>query len=408
MITCLSVLTASSLLSCTSSPTKVAGGVSTSENGNLKGRVFTSDGMPAAHEKILLIDNRNWLNNIYKNQSVVVDSVQTDAQGNYSISVPDTAEYNIQIDNGIEGVFVKNIISLYGHDSDTVSLSMHPVAKYSGFISTDQGVVQKMVLSGTAYKATFGEGTDFYFPSLPQGTFNIMSSVSTDSATSWFLCSNITAQAGISTALGNIPITTSSVLIDDFSGTTGQTTMGLLLGGGEWYSVLDAPYGGTSTILQNNSNGREAFSGQSRKIVYALGDTIFPWAICGFRIGATNSTDFYDLSKMKSFSFEAKGSGKIEVRFYSRILDTLAGNNSFQFSHVLPIPSTWTSISIPIDSLFIPSVAFSQGYTWKKVCTAIYKIAFVAKYPDNNPGDTVTLWLDNISIDGMKLQDFAR
>jgi hypothetical protein len=206
-----------------------------------------------------------------------------------------------------------------------------------------------------------------------------------------------------------IPAPVNRILIDDFSIGKLQTNLGRLIGGGWWYSVADGNRGnGESSVQYGVVNGPECWSGQSMRANFYMGTRLgYAWAIMGFYL--STSSNVFNLSSMQALSFYAKGQGTIQVRLFSTLLDTLSGNDD-QFSYNLASPSEWTHITIPIDSFRLAenSVAMRKGITWEQVAPSIQIIYFMASAPSiSNLGESITLWLDDIALEGVGLETFV-
>lgn len=104
----------------------------------------------------------------------------------------------------------------------------------------------------------------------------------------------------------------------------------------------------------------------------------------------------------------AKGKGTLRISFETQILDTLSGNPS-HFGYVITPSEQWTRIEIPLDSLSIPphSPAFQQGYTWEKVAHQVQRVEFGVYGNLVTIGDTVEIWLDDMKLTDIQLEDLT-
>jgi hypothetical protein len=387
------------------------GGTDYPNTKTLAGVVNNSSGLPVSGARVLLVENAGWLGCVLDGTPVILDSAVTDAGGKFSVPFPKARSWNVQIDSREEGLLAMG----FGDNLDTAAVVVHvfnltPYAVITGTVHPDAQTPQNMRFAGSAYHAGVNADNTYTVNAIAEGEYAVILETSIGGTVQKALGTALRVDAGATDNGMDMPAPVNRVCVDDFSMGQSRTNLGRLIGGGMWFTANDSAYAGNSSNSYSLVSGSEAFSGSSMLAVYYLGSQIpGPWAITGLYLGRAAPLDVYDLSHLQALSFWAKGAGKIEVRLYSQVLDTLTGNSMFQFSHVMAIPSTWTHVTIPVDSLRIPpsSVAYQQGYTWKQAAKTIEAIDFVAKYPDNNPGDTVTLWLDDISLDGMDLGSFV-
>jgi hypothetical protein len=374
------------------------GGTDFPNTKTLSGVVLTSSGAPAAGARVLVIDKNHWLGRILAAAPVAVDSTATDGAGRFSVTYPEIAGWNLQIDGAGEATLLQD----GGMSGDsTLTVRLKPCGALNGTATADTGSCRSLFLYGSAYAATVRGGV-FAFPALAEGEYAVISDAAL-SGRSLATCCRVASAQSVSGVSIIAPV--NRVVVDDFSAGNAQTNLGRILGDGWWYSVSDQTAGGSSTAAF------EVVAGGRMQATFTLGTAVAgPWAMVGFFIGKADGVHRYDLSSLQSFSFMAKGSGTIEVRFVSKTLDTLAGNGGVQFSSVISLPGAWSRIAIPVDSLRLPasSVAAKKGYTWIQAATAVQEICFVAKYPDNKPGDTVSLLIDDCSLDGIRLEELNR
>ena len=204
------------------------------------------------------------------------------------------------------------------------------------------------------------------------------------------------------------------ILVDDFEDGDNQTLLGAQIGGGYWYGYTDKNDNGNSTITPDVTepgsfsdaiSDDAGYNGKGVHVTFNLGDAIqYPYAAIGFNIGEEG--EYYDLSKMESFEFWAKGSGEIYVCFKTYATDNTGTWGDMIYDLVLP--STWTKIIItPNDIVPEPwSEDESEGYTWSSdgVGNKVTAIHFKAK---GNAGDQIDLYLDEINLLGVTIEDLT-
>jgi hypothetical protein len=204
-----------------------------------------------------------------------------------------------------------------------------------------------------------------------------------------------------------------TTMFDDFSNNDGLNCLSPLLGGGSWFSFIDQNNGGNCHILPTEDPGltaainssADSYDGGSLHCTFEI-DTLAsaPYALIGCDISgskdANTSKSWFDLSKMTTFSFMAKGSGTIHVQFTCKQVGQLSTFTIYEIPVVLT--SQWTKYSI--RSSDIPAAITStseQTVQWSDGNTAVSNINFLAdRYTD--------LWLDNIMFEGMSTGDFLK
>lgn len=388
----------------------VAGSGTDYPNTKVSGMVHSSADAPVSGARVQIIDNAGWLADIINGQPVVLDSARTDAAGVFTIRRPVSKGWNLQIDSRDEGLLARDFGTLVDSTKDTMyQFRLKPYAALSGTVQPDAGTPQALALSGSSYGVAVNADKSYSFPALAEGAYVVVAGTDIAGSQQRSLGASVQVSSGATVTGQTLPAPVNRVLVDDFSVGQFQTNIGMTIGDGWWYTVNDSVANGHSTISLSFVTGAEAYAGQSMRAVYTLDpQSAGPWALMGFFLGKDSLN--YDLSNLTALSFIAKGTGTVEVRFYSKMVDSVNGNTWQQFSCVLPLPAAWTPVTIPVDSLRLPanSPAFQQGYTWAQVAPTIQIIYFIAYTPQNNPGDTVTFYLDNVSLDGMKLESFVK
>jgi hypothetical protein len=388
----------------------VAGSGTDYPNTKVSGMVHSSADAAVSGARVQIIDNAGWLADIINGQPVVIDSTRTDAAGAFAIRRPASKSWNIQIDSRDEGLLARDFGALVDSTKDTTyQFKLKSYATLSGTVQPDEGTPQQLALSGSSYGVPVNADKSYAFPALAEGAYVVVTGTDVAGSQQRSLSASVQMSSGAVVAGQTLPASVNRVLVDDFSIGQFQTNIGRTIGDGWWYTVNDSVAKGNSTITLSFVTGTEAYAGQSMRAVYTLDpQSAGPWALMGFFLGKDSAN--YDLSNLTALSFMTKGTGTVEVRFYSKMVDSVNGNTWQQFSCVLPLPAAWTPVMISKDSLRLPanSPAFQQGYTWAQVAPTIQIVYFIAYTPQNNPGDTITLYLDNVALDGMKLETFVK
>lgn len=199
----------------------------------------------------------------------------------------------------------------------------------------------------------------------------------------------------------------SHILLDDFEGSEGRSTLGDALGSGWWYALTDTAQGGQSSILPADAivDIRKGFStfdawkgtslslqllvDQTRPVYYAIFGTVL-----------TEAPLWMDLSKVDSISFMAKGSGNLRLVFVTQAsLEPTLDPNGY-FGTDIALPSNWARVIVRKSQISAPTFSrpYQQGMSWTSACTRVRNIAFVAQ-------DTATVQIDDIVLHGPELSD---
>jgi hypothetical protein len=404
----IAILFASTLFRCSHNTIASTGGTDFPNTKTVEGIVTSSSGAPIAGATIHFVRNASWPARTLHNQNVAIDSTKSDSKGNFFFKCPAETSWNIQIDSKTEGLLTRNCDHIIDSLKDTIySFSCKPYASVSGSVLCDSGYPQQLRLSGSLYTIPVSEGSYYSSRTIAEGDYSVFSDVTIHDTVRTAFISSMSLKAGSTQPANVLQSFGNQVHIDDFTVGLMQTDLGRLTGGSSWYTVDDNNEGGYSSIKMSVVSGSESFSGPSLSITSIIGsDNIWnAWTIAGFSLGRNTVQNAMDLSKLTSLSFMAKGQGKTEVRFYSRLMDSISGTSENQFSYIMSIPSAWTRTNIFTDSLQAPYAASKNGIAWARAAKSIYAITFIAKCPENNLGDTIVLWLDNVELDGMDIND---
>lgn len=154
--------------------TEVAGGTSETSNGDLQASIHYADGSRAAHVRVLLIKDQDWLGEVDEGRSVILDSAFSDATGSLRIKVPESIRCNLQIDAIAQGLLFRNAKAVEA-GSKPIKLTLAPHGSVSGHLVLDSGTsVSEMRMSGTAYGAVVNPYGEFEFSKVPAGTYPLV------------------------------------------------------------------------------------------------------------------------------------------------------------------------------------------------------------------------------------------
>lgn len=389
----------------------VAGITSETTNGDMEMSLTLSSGAPAARVRVLVVEDGDWIGKVSESLPLILDTLYTDDRGGLALHMPIAHRRNLQIDNGEEGLFVRQVNAMLdtgGHPSRR-KFSLAAYGGLSGHVHSDSGPVKELRLAGTALIATLDADSGYAFPRVPAGTFAIVAMADRGGSLQPFATHSIGIAAGVQQTGQDVGVLSSRIPVDDFEQGWKQTALGRILGEGLWYTATDIEEKGNSSVKVDLFNDSQAHAGSSVRAEFILGNRLSnPWSVMGFGIGASGTGDAHDFSGLTAISFWAKGQGTVDIRFMSRIL-TRETKDTAQYFHPVKLPSAWTWITVPVDSLRLPAAAQEDlhAFPWKTVAKEIMAVDFTVEPPSGKAGDTTVLWLDDIHFEGVSLKDIA-
>jgi hypothetical protein len=383
------------LFSCTTSLT----GGNSSETTNVA--VVTDNGLPASSASVKLIGEENWAYRAINKTGFVFDSAITGPGGFVSFPRLPEASCNLQIDYPGYGIVIRNFSSKGKITAGTDTVRLQKYATFIGSCAQDSGSPSVAMLEGTAYTCAVANDRSFHFAFVAPGSYPLaFSTASGDLA----LAGSIDLAPDQTIARDSIPLSFTSLLIDDFESGCSTSVLGQFTGA-SWYNYDDTADGGTSTVERSFQTG-------APQGVFTLSATVIlrmkpggTWAGIGIPIGEKKTE--WDLSAMTGISFWARGRNTIRVSIESPFIDSI-NNNWPDFGKYMILDSIWRYYRIPVDSLTLqPSKALTLGITWAMASKRIYKIEFEG-IATSSVIDTVQMQLDDIRLEGITAADLFR
>ncbi len=419
------LILALALLCAQCSPARIAGG-NGSETTN--GSVVYSNGPPASHAVVRLIDNSTWLKNALGNYPTVIDSTAADDSGRFTLAIPSGRDFVLQADAAGQGVAEESdrFVTLASGTWGTVVLA--PYAAIHGTVDGSSGTPAAVFLARTNCAAPVSANGSFAFPNVPQGDFSLIVKQIAAGAPVVSFTRTAFCGAGDTARIDSLSTDDRSVLIDDFEDRDNQTALGALVGGGWWEAYSDSFNLGTSRLISPVNGALQNFApaivadaaprNNCLHVQYALGTQgpldphPYPYVYVGFPVG----TGLYDFSGLDTLSFFAKGSGSVMVELIQQVPGVM-----IRAVAQTALTAAWTQVKFtPADLSVItdwfPSPASGlqdtlahlglPRYTapptqWSQMCVAINAIHFVCA------GGT-DCWLDDMRIHGIRLNDLVR
>jgi hypothetical protein len=349
--------------------------------------VIDSLNRPIEGATVKLLASDSWFTNLFGSKSIVSDSSSTGSSGYAYFDSLDMGRYNIQIDYKTGGAYVSDVAI---NDSPMMKLIM--IKKYgavSGSVKTDSGAPTEIRIAGSTYSTLVNVDGTFIIDKIPLGTFVPIIMTGNQK---WTCGSAVNITSSQTTVLNKI-VKYNSILIDDFEDDTTTNKVGRFVENDHIYTAQASSSEATShyQIVKDGIEG----NGLKGTLVRAN-----MWALVGFTLGIKDGHDsLWNFHLAKGLSFYAKGSGKINISLESDSLDR-AGTYKHHSANV-ELQSQWKYYTVRFDSLsFFPDFNPDPQIPWSEASKTIKRIEFNAL-----EGDTVQLWLDNLTVDGASFSD---
>jgi hypothetical protein len=392
-------LIATFLFTCTGPLT----GGNSSETTNVA--IVTGDGHPAISASVKLIEGENWAYRTISSIVPVADSTTAGAGGIVSFSELPDERCNLQIDYEGYGIVIRDFCSKGKLTSGVDTIRLEKYATFSGSCSIDSGLPALAMLEGTAYTAPVANNRSFKFTAVAPGTYPIVFVATSGAVT---LSGSIELTPDVAIARDSIPLSFSSLLIDNFENGTATSVLGQFTRA-SWYNYDDTADGGTSTVERTLKSG-------APRGTYALSATMYltmkaggTWAGIGVPLGELKPD--WDLSAMTGISFLARGRNTIRISLKSPLVGEI--NNKWpDFQKTIVLDSVWRLYRIPVDSLILPpSKALTQGVTWAMASKRIDRIEFEGVATTSavvGVVDTIELQIDDLTLEGVSATELIR
>ncbi|MDB5048805.1 MAG: hypothetical protein JWO30_1876 [Fibrobacteres bacterium] len=414
---------------------RLAGGTIETTNG-ISARVVLPNGRPAANIKMFLLDEQNWLVKTKAGESLVLDSAETDSEGNFRIDSLDT-NHTVSLVADVEdyGVLIHDVDSTRLKNEYDNVIGLRKKVSYEGTVKDTTYEAKKIFLAGSPYSADVDSATGkFIIRDVPQEQYSVVILRKLPDASLEYVVSDkikldewTTGQPAVI-----IPDTSKSFLIEDFEDSDNRNL--LVLGGGWWTALNDYP-GGNSTILQpanaapqNWVTAIKAGRGNASRtfqVLYALGTnqpSVFdkePHVLLENSLGGQNV--HYNFSGMDSLTFWSGGNGRVQVELVqenpieSGVEISVIASKTFDLTNawerytikpsdltvqVDVFPSDPESRKAEFDQARLPAYT-KKPETWKEMGGMITQLRFKGKGGNE-------FWLDDIRVHGITAGDLVK
>jgi hypothetical protein len=361
------------------------------------GRILNQDGTPASGASVVAW-SAQWMPAFLDTLGKPFDSTQTDADGRWSLRVPDSTKWYVTAKSGGFRTY-----SLPGQSEARLTAE----ARIQGSVRSNTSVrLESMWVAGT------GESIELHWNADSSATFSqstltgvgrIWGKLRWNGGSETVLLADRFFQAGENPDLIIDPDTGNVLLASAESRPLGSALRGVDFDAndtdfGRWFHTIDQSWGGNSSIepaefpdvdsaLQTDDLGKY-FSWTFRlgdRLVLANNLTADPWAGIGLRL----STRDLDWSGVKALRLWVRGSSSqgdsIWLQVNTTAVDRIGGG---QFRTAVHLPSGWSTMDIPLDALHMHaptgSKADSLHYDWNTVKRSVHDIVFFAASPNLN------------------------
>jgi hypothetical protein len=196
-----------------------------------------------------------------------------------------------------------------------------------------------------------------------------------------------------------------SIVLDDFDGECGVSTLHNLMGGGYWFGLgnetLVVPNPDPTITSEHCVEDSLWSHGKSFHLSYQASgqDTIGNWVLVGIVFGREGVP--VNLSGLETISFWAKGKGSVSVQLNTEKV-RLFGDYGYHQKDI-SLDSQWTQIRIGAEELLAPqgSQASMQGVMIGDVLRQSHLVQFVV----HGSGE---IWLDDLTLEGVLGEDLAK
>lgn len=417
-------------------PGPIAGGTIETTNG-----LVVIGGRPAARVKVFLLDEENWLANVKDGKGVALDSAETDSLGAFTVKRDTGSKVSFMCNAEGHGVLLRHFTKdmfqkqYYGK----VSLIKH--VTYKGRVGVGSTGATEILLPGTPFSAPVNENGEFTISNVPPEKYPVVIKRKGPEQVEEFVIAGevdlTKPQKPDSVPPDTLrPDTSKSVLLEDFKDGDNRSLLGPLLGDGYWDAYSDAHLGGNAVLTQPVNaapqnfmtaikDGGEAGRENSLEVAYVAGDRGNDWKPYSFvhldvnlGPGVDGVLPHYNLSKMDTLSFWAKGSGRLTVEFIQNQLGiplwvTAGGSvqltDQWQLFKIAAADMEVSTLKFPANPAQYRTQLTQSGlpaYTQKPAGYAETGGKFRTVTFLGNGGST--FWIDDIRFQGLVLDDLLK
>jgi len=371
------ILCATLLQSCGNPP--VAGGTGSETTNSFAGIVLTSQGIPAEHATVYLIDQSRWFDRIDSGKSPVVDSVKTDSAGQFVITSEGAGTYAVQVSGEGESFWQGGFPVSESTEIHAGTIRLETSMTVRGIVSGSASEVRPLF---TANRSSIKNDGSFYIEQIPAGIFALFADRE--------LCGGFEGVRGDTIDLGTLSSEPNTLIIDDFRFSNVRSALSWIVPGANWglrYSknTLITPTADSLDFSPLISK-TDGFDGRSLNMTIRSSnlDTASAHLTCPVARKGTLT----DLSSLKSVSLTAKGTGSITISL------NCGAFGDQKLSAEIALPLEWTDLQINQNQFVSPDGSTEQRTSLLK---SVQSISLKLSAP---PNDSVRVQADNLALEG--------
>lgn len=371
------------LVGCGSSDNEVAGSSMETEN-SIALSVQMPNGKPAARMNVVVRPEAFLAGAHNVDSSEFVNAV-TDEDGSLSVKTMGIGRYIIEArDDSLKG-FTKIEITKADTGLIELPIKVKTPGTLKGQVLMPEGTGPVTVsVRGMDYSVKTDSAGSFSFESLPEGEFDVVAFIYTDSTykdengwesrvkdmkTIGIRSAEVTANKSVKVEVGE-PETTYTMFENFEDGTVG------------WYAFASSD--ATSKLdAVKDRDGTVAH-------LVTMNDSAYNWALMGYAF--EKETDFSDLD---SLVFWARGNNRISVSFDVNVDSTSEYESGKSWVH-LDMSDEWTRYCITPDDMLDSTDTNGGNLGWNAVKSHVTNLSFFGGAGDGE------LWIDDIEIFGIK------
>jgi hypothetical protein len=294
---------------------RVAGGTIETTNG-ITARVVLPTGNPATAIKVFLLDEQDWLEKTKAGESIVVDSAETNTEGEFTFKTVDTTRTtSLYVDVESYGILIHAVTKKLIKEAYNGKIGLAKKVSFQGTIKDPSFVAEKIFLAGSPFAAAVDSNGKFIIKDIPQEKYSVVILRRLPDQTQEYVVSD-DVKLDEWTEGKPATIVTDTVkafMLENFEDLDNRNLIGSVFGGGWWEANDDRQISnGNSQLLQpadasTGNFGRAIKDGgsteraHSLQVLYTNGTRLgqnegIPYVLLASNLGSYGA--HYNLSKM--------------------------------------------------------------------------------------------------------------
>lgn len=362
-----------------------------------------------------------------------VDTITSDTDGSFSVTVMPNAHYALEIRSGDNklGAVTLPLKADSGVVIELQEVVVNKLVTYNGHIICDNGIPVHVFFGGTLYRSIVDKQGYFSIKDVPQQEYSVLVEMrdSVGNTKNTVFAKKIDLGNGCPFEIDTVNVFLRILLLEDFEKADNVSCLWKYIGGSWWdaqnddfeggNSKLISPKNGSTTFFTNAINITGGYNNKScLKVDYELGNKLgvemkWSYVYVGINIGEP-STVQYDFSKLDSLCFYAKGNGKVYfdcVQHCSQLGIYISAGMTFTMT------DEWKKYTVKPELFMIDVVRFPNNKNLATIPSHVFNEHKIPHYT-KKPADWKSmegkinminfyciegnvLWLDDMKIFGM-------